>query len=230
MIKQIQKPVFTFAAIIASSIMLSGCIVHVNAKDHGNSSRYEASSNDYSTTNKRVSVPDNTSTGEVSSVNGRLSMGDHVNAGRVKNVNGKIDIGDHVSVAGVKSVNGKIAIGEHFKAENDVTTVNGAIQISSDSEVGGDVSTVNGGIKLAGVKVAQNIITKNGSVYLNEGSVVKGDIIFQEVNQKYYSWGNKAPTLSIDEDSVVEGYIILKREVNLDIDNEALLSRVKREY
>jgi hypothetical protein len=230
MIKQIRKPVFMFATIMASSIMLSGCIVHVNAKDHGYESRHDLSSDDFSTTNKRVDVPDNTSAGEVSSVNGRLSMGDHVSAERVTNVNGKISIGDHVSVSAVKSVNGKVEIGEHFSATNDVSTVNGAIQINENSEVGGDVNTVNGSIKLTRVKVAQDVVTKNGSIYLNDESVVKGDIVFQEVNQKYYSWGNKNPTLSIDESSTVEGYIILKREVTLDIDNEALLSKVKREY
>lgn len=230
MIKQIQKPVFTFTAILASSIILSGCIVHVNAKDYGQEARYEASSDGYSSTNKRVNVPDHTKTGEVSSVNGKLTMGDHVTAGKVSNVNGKIDIGEHVQVASVKSVNGKIAIGEHFSAVDDVTSVNGGIQISEESEVGGDISTVNGSIKLSGVKVSQNLVTKNGSVYLNDGSHVEGDIIFQEVNKQNYSWGNKMPSLKIDESSKVDGYIILKREVNLDIENTALLSRVKREY
>lgn len=231
MITQIKRPVYTFIGISLFSIFLSGCIVHVNAKDadwdyeKGSESSY---SGDISSTNKSVKVGEGRSVENISSVNGSVKVSDDVSAEDISSVNGKVSIGDNVSADSVESVNGQVKIGSGFKSRGQVSTVNGGIRIDNDSSVGGAVSTVNGSIRLEGVIVGKDISTKNGSVTLKDGSVVKGDIHFEPISKNNYN--KRRPTLYISADSVVEGNIILDRPVDLELENPDLADKVKRNY
>lgn len=228
MINQIRRPIYSFIGITLMSISLSGCIIHVNAKDWDNEHNQSSYSSDIKSTNKSVKVDDGRTVEDVGSVNGRVSIADNVNAKRVTNTNGQIKIGDNVTVQSVKAVNGQIKIGDGFVSKEDVSTVNGQISIKEKGNIGGELSTVNGSITIRDVVVEKDIVTVNGSITLSEGSLVKGDIHFRGNNRNKYN--KRYPVLYISADSNVEGNIVLERPVELKLENKALESKVKRMY
>jgi len=228
MISKIRRPVYSFIGITLLSMSLSGCIIHVNAKNKDWDNDSTSYSDDVKSTNKSVKVSEGRTVEDVGSVNGSVVIKDNVNAKDVTNTNGSISIADNVSVDSVKAVNGQIKIGEGFVAKEDVSTVNGQIAIKEQGKIGGELSTVNGSISITGVVVEKNIVTVNGSVKLNDGSIVKGDIHFRgNSNNSYHK---NYPVLYISADSDVEGDIILERPVELRLENKSLESKVKRLY
>jgi hypothetical protein len=241
MISQIRRPIYTFFGIAAMSVALSGCIIHVNAKDadwdDGYSSSWESkgqqsdSAGNIKSTNKSVRVAEGREVNNVSSVNGGVRIKDKVKAKEVSSVNGAVVVGDYVAVESLESVNGAIKVGSHFSSTGNVTTVNGGIRIDENSSVKGKVQTVNGSVNLENVDVGKDVTSKNGDITITEGSVIKGDIHFEEVrNNSFFNKKSKAPTLFISEDSTVEGAIILDREVILKLENEALMNKVQKNY
>jgi DUF4097 and DUF4098 domain-containing protein YvlB len=220
-------PVFTFIAVIMSSVMLAGCIIHVGASDKDGGYSYD-NGRDYSSTNKSVKVAEGLEVEDISSVNGSVTVSDKVSADEVSAVNGRIRIGDGVSVSSVEGVNGKIDIGSNFSAKESVETVNGNITIDENSRVGKNVETVNGNIKLEGVAVNNNLSTKNGNIYLTNNTVVSGDVIFRGKTNKNQSWKNSPPVLKVDETSDIKGKIIVYRDVEFDFADESMMSKVER--
>jgi len=228
MINQIRRPIYSFIGITLISFALSGCIIHVNAKNKDWDTDTTAYSSDVKSTNKSVKVGAGRTVQDVGSVNGSVIIKNKVTAERVSNTNGSISIGDNVKVASVNGVNGQIKIGKDFVAEQNVSTVNGQIKIQEQGQIGGELSTVNGNISINGVIVEKNIVTVNGNVTLKDGSLVKGNIYFSgQSNQNY---NKNYPVLFISADSNVEGDIILERPVELAFENKRLESKVKRLY
>lgn len=216
-------------ALFSSSLMLSGCIIHVGGHDDGdqeNASR-RVSNYDYTATNKSVKVSEGLTVKRVSSVNGTVSIEDNVTATHVSNVNGRISIANNVSVDRVKIINGNISIGDGFRAREFVETVNGNISIDEASTVGNNIASVNGNIDLDNVYVGGNIETKNGNVYLLNGTVIEGDVVFAG-RPNSNNIRNRPPTLKIDSDSLIKGQIIVYKEVNFEFSDPYLMDKVQK--
>jgi hypothetical protein len=214
------------ALLILTSTLNTGCIIHVGGNGHDNNG-------DLSSVFGSIEVGEGKQVGDVSSVNGEVTINKHVTAQDVEAVNGDIEIANHVSLRDVETVNGDIQTGHHFIAKGSVSTVNGNITIQADSTVGGDLSTVNGNIKLVNVTVDEYISTKNGNITLSKRSNVAGDIVFEPRDKNSWGWNNddhKLPSLVIDLDSKVEGKIILRQKVKLEIENQQLLDKVEHLY
>lgn len=226
MTKHTKLSVYAFITFTVSSIFLAGCVIHVGASD--GSYDYDGKRG-YNTTNKSVSVAKGLNVGEVSSVNGSVTLNDSVSAEAVSSVNGRISISDNVSVESVEIVNGRIKIGESFNSSGSIETVNGKISIDQNSVVGGSVETVNGDISLSGVTISNNVESVNGSIYLLEGTLVKGDVVFEGKPNKN-NWKNSPPVLKLDANSDIQGNIIVYKEVEFDFANPALLNKVERRY
>lgn len=213
------------ALLILTSIMSTGCIIHVGS-GHGDNG-------EMSSILGSLEVGQGKDVTDVSSVNGDVSLKDSVTAANVSSVNGSMEIGNHVSLHSLDTVNGSIETGHHFMAQGSVSTVNGDIDILADSTVEGDVSTVNGDIKLNNVAVAGDISTSSGSITLNNHSTIASDIVFETRNKSTWGWahGNHTvPSLTIETGSTVEGRIILKQKVNLEIEDQQLMDKVEHLY
>ena len=218
----------TSALLILASTLNTGCIIHVDSNGHGGHNNGEVSSIFGS-----LEVGEGKQVSDVSSVNGSVTIRDHVRAEDVESVNGNIEVGDNVSVNSVETVNGSIETGHHFIAQGSISTVNGGISILADSTIERDVSTVNGDIKLNNVAVGADLETLNGSIYLTNGSIISGNIVFEARDTNSRGWNHnddKPPTLKIDSSSNVQGKIILNRKVNLEFDNPALNDKVEQHY
>nr|WP_297348641.1 hypothetical protein [uncultured Glaciecola sp.] len=225
MINQIRRPIYSFIGITLISLSLSGCIIHVNAKNKDwDKDNY---SSDVTSTNKSVKVAEGRTVEDVGSVNGSVVIKDNVTAKRVTNTNGRISIGNNVNVDSVDAVNGQIKIGEGFIAKENVSTVNGQIVIQEQGQIGGGLTTVNGNILINSVVVEKDIVSVNGSVKLKDGSLVKGDIHFRNSANNY---NKNYPVLYISADSNVQGDIILERPVALELENKSLENKIKRLY
>jgi len=94
--------------------------------------------------------------------------------------------------------------------------------------VTGNVSNVNGSIELVGSEVGGDISTVAGGVELSDASVVKGDIIIEKPGMWNRNGNNdKFPVIVIGPGSVVEGSIVLEREVKLYISDSAEVGGVE---
>ncbi|WJG10856.1 hypothetical protein [Aliiglaciecola sp. LCG003] len=218
LIKSISK-----AAIISAAVLsVSACIIHV-----GNDSD-DTHGNGVSSIFGGLDVSQGKHVSNVSSVNGSINLADSVNARNVDTVNGDIDMGQYVTVKSAKTVNGDIEAQQDFHSQGPVETVNGSIRLTSHSRVDGDVENVNGVIELSGVIVSGNTTTYNGDIILKDGSQIQGDIIFYTRNQRKAP--RTLPVLKIENGVIIDGQIILRQEVELQIDDAQLLKKVSIEY
>lgn len=214
---------FITSALILS---LSGCIIHV-----GNDSDSRKHKNDVSSVFGSLNVSDGKNVTDVSSVNGDITLNNNVTALEVDSVNGDIEVGDYVNVKSLETVNGDIEIGHHFDASKGVKTVNGSIQIGHSSNVEKNIETINGDIDLENTKIMGNVITRNGSISLMGKAHVYGDITFERKNLNSRKGKfSSLPVLKIEQGSIVDGEIILEREVELEIDDAELLRKVVYKY
>jgi hypothetical protein len=213
--------IFTTSCITLS---LSGCVIHVGGNDwdgHGKG--------DVSSVFGNASVSKGKLVGDVSSVNGGIELNDDVNAEKIHSVNGNIEINQRVTVHSIEIVNGDIETGIAFTAHGNIESVNGDIDIDSKGHITGNIVTVNGDIELRETYVDSNLTTTNGSLNITHGSLINGDIVYESVKQR--SWSDSSlPTLRIDNESGVNGAIILHRPVNLEIENSELRMKVQRHY
>ena len=223
MIRKTRTPVMAFITTVTTTILLAGCVVHIEAKD-GNRDIQQ----DYTSLNKRVSVPPGAHVNEISSFNGRVDVADDITADNISTVNGKIEVSDNVTARAISTVNGKITIGSNAKVKDSVETVNGKIEIGHGSSVGRNVSTVNGKIDLTQVTVGRDVETVNGNIELRAATVVKGDIIMgSSDNNHNHGYYQKRPlVLRIDSSSTVEGNIIIYRDIEFDFKDESLRSKI----
>lgn len=213
-------------AIIAMTLFsTTGCIIHVGGHNDGRDGA------DHSSVFGGLNILENQIVEDVSSINGNINIKSGAKADDVETVNGNIELEKNIQVGELSTVNGDIQAKANLQVENDVSTVNGNISLASNSTVKDDVSTVNGDIELTSTTVGGDIETRNGSITLENGSVVEGNILFEERDQDK-RWGNNSrlPTLTIDANSNVLGKIILEQKVVLEIENKALLAKVERRY
>ena len=222
-IKNMKKSFIASAAMLLTASLLTGCVIHV-----GNASALEGSS--FSSILGNIDIAEGKHAGDISSVNGNVEIGDNGGADEVSIVNGNLEMGNHVSVRNIDIVNGDVSAASHLNVLNGIETVNGNVTLPTQSIIGGSVETVNGDITGVDTTIKQHIETLNGDITLSGSSHVLGDIIYNETEK---SWGNTSdskPTLSISASVIVDGNIILKRPVNLDLENDALKQKVVVSY
>ncbi|WP_414830430.1 hypothetical protein [Alteromonas sp. H39] len=217
------KKTLLLSAIIASGMTLSGCVIHVG----GDNADHDGAN--LSSVLGGFDIRDGRVVSDVSTVNGGIDIGNNVTAEDLETVNGGIELGDNVSVRSAEVVNGDIEAGENLRVTEDIETVNGDVLLGRFAEIGDDIETVNGDISLKESVVRGNVETVNGDITLKDNTLVAGDIVYEETHGDW-NWDSSVPTLHIDASSKVEGMIILHREVKLDIENDALLGKVKRQY
>ena len=169
-------------------------------------------------------------TGAVSTVNGKVRIGDDARVEDASTVNGGLKMGDNATARSLETVNGSISVGEGGSITGEVTAVNGKISLEQGTVVATNVGNVNGDIQIEGAEVGGNITTTNGDVRLEDGAVVKGDILIEKPS--FWSFGdskNDEPKIIIGPGSVVEGKIIVEREVELFISETAQVGGVEGE-
>lgn len=208
---------------LAAGFTLSGCVIHLGGNDSG---RDDAN---LSSVLGGFDIRDGRTLGDVSTVNGSITVGNDVIAEDLETVNGGIELGNNVTVRSIEVVNGDVEAGESLRVAEDIETVNGEITLGKFAEIGDDIETVNGDISLNTSVVQGNIETVNGDITLADNTQVMGDIVYEDIHGDW-NWESSTPTLRIDASSSVEGMIILHRDVELVIENDALQDRVKREY
>ena len=169
-----------------------------------------------------------TVTGSLNTVNGKIRVDENSNIENASTVNGSVKLHDNVTAHSLETVNGSVSVGEGGKVSGQVEAVNGRISLEKGTVVTGNVSNVNGSIELEGSEVGGNISTVAGNVNLSDASVVKGDIIIEKPSM----WNNngnknKLPEVVIGPGSVVEGSIMLEREVKLYISETAEVGGVE---
>ncbi|NMH58857.1 DUF4097 family beta strand repeat-containing protein [Alteromonas ponticola] len=203
---------------------LSGCIVHVGGdyRDKPGSS--------VSTVLGGIDIDEGHSVGDLSTVNGGIELASNVIARDVDTVNGGIEMGDNVTIEDASVVNGDIEAGTNLHVNGDVTTVNGDVNFESGANIKGNIETVNGDIQLTGATVGRDITTHNGDIELADATVVKGNIIWEKRDDDSWLRNDNIPRLRISADSVVEGEIMLYREVELILENASLNDKVRRLY
>jgi len=185
---------------------------------------------DASSVNGSVTVGDGaTVTDEVSTVNGTIRVGDNAVLGDVSTVNGALKIGSGVRAESLGTVNGAIDVDRDASIEDDIETVNGSIEIAANSAVGGGVSNVNGRIEVESSQIGRDLSTVNGDVYLDNGTVLRGDLLVEKPGG--WGWNNnkRKPRIVIGENSKVLGTIRLEREVDLYISDSAEVGGVAGE-
>ena len=169
-------------------------------------------------------------TGSVNTVNGKVRIGDDARVEDASTVNGSVKVGANVTAKSLETVNGSIAVGEGGSISGEVSAVNGKISLQQGTVVAANLGNVNGDIEIEGAEVGGSITTTNGDVRLEGPAVVRGDILVEKPS--FWSFGNSKndePKIIIGPVSVVEGKIILEREVELYISETAQVGGVEGE-
>ncbi len=200
-------------SVLALALLSSGCIIHVNP-------------NDSSSIMGDLSISKNAK-GNVSTVNGDVHIREHANVKRVTTVNGDIRFDEHVTASSVDSVNGDIRADEHLTISRSVSVVNGDINFAEHANIGDSLSTVNGDVTLLDAKVGDDLETVNGDIEVRGNSVIEGDIHFQWDQHKT---PKSEPSLTLGEDVVVNGQIILERPVRLKLATRAQQDKVIKRF
>ena len=227
MSKVLVKSVFTIGLLVLLMIVpVYGASVNKSISvEAGSESDGETS------VNGSISVGEGaTVTGSLNTVNGKIRVDENSNIENASTVNGSVKLHDNVTARSLETVNGSVSVGERGKVSGQVEAVNGGISLEKGTVVTGNVSNVNGSIDLEGSEVGGNISTVAGNVNLSDASVVKGDILIEKPSM----WNNngnknKLPEVVIGPGSVVEGSIVLEREVKLYISETAEVGGVEGE-
>jgi hypothetical protein len=194
----------------------------------------------YASVNKSINIGDNTETGSESTVNGSISVGSgstvdgslstvngtirvgqNSRIGDIETVNGSIRVESGSSADDVSSVNGTIRLDDNVTVEGGVEVVNGKITLGTGTTVADDVENINGEITLTGAEVGGDLSTISGDVWLNDGSIVRGNLIVEEPGGWGWNSNKRKPKIVIGPDSRVQGEIRLEREVELFISDSA---------
>ncbi len=167
-------------------------------------------------------------TGGIKTVNGSIRVDSGASIENASTVNGGVHVSDNVRADNLSTVNGTVRVGDQSTVAGEVEAVNGKLSVGRGSSVAGNVANVNGQIELTGAEVGGDVSTVSGDIYLADGAVVKGDLIVEKPSN--WGWGNKQnrkPRIVIGPGSVVEGAIVLKREVELFISDTARVGTVE---
>ena len=151
-------------------------------------------------------------------------------AGRLVTTNGNITIAKRASVRHVDVVNGNISV-EELALLGEIQTINGNIDIAAKVTVQGNVQTVNGNIDV-GVdsQIGESLITTRGDISLNDGALVKGDIVFESPSFLGKQIDGEKPTLTLTEKADVRGQIHLHHAVDLTLPDGFDRSKVVVHY
>ena len=167
--------------------------------------------------------------GSLETVNGSIRVDENVSLRDAETVNGTIRIASGSSADDVSSVNGSIRLGDNVTLAGEIDVVNGKITVGSGSRIADGVANVNGEISITGADIGGNLETVNGDVSLLDGAVLRGDLIVDKPG----GWGNRnknsKPKIVIGMNSIVEGEIVLEREVELFISDSAQVGGVSGE-
>lgn len=197
---------------VASTLSLSGCVIHV-----GNSQA--SGGRDASSVLGDIKVSHHQQAGDISTVNGNVEIAEYGMAEDISVVNGDVDLEQHVTVDTIDIVNGNVSAGENLTARK-IDTVNGDIAISSNSQVYDVVESVNGDMTIDGSSVG-SITTVNGDIHITGESTITGDITFKRPNSRWeLSDGDDKPSLHIGADVNLLGNIVLERPVDLTLENQ----------
>lgn len=205
-------------------VLVTGCVIHVGPGGYKNPD----ANPDSIFGDIRVSSGQDVQ--NVNSVNGSIELSHRVSATRVETVNGNVEIGDWVQVSQVITVNGNVRAGEYFIVKDKVETINGNIRLSQHAQIGGDLQSINGNMTLNGVQINGVLFNINGDITLRGKSKIVGDLIYKEDGSENRNNRQNMPVLTIDDDVVIEGNIILKRPVELRIANPAVAEKVIRQF
>lgn len=184
-----------------------------------------------SSVNGSVTVGENaTVSGSVKTVNGSVRVDEGATIENASTVNGGVRVADKVKSRNLSTVNGTIRVGDDVSVDGEIEAVNGKIIVGTGTTVADSVGNVNGVIELTGADVGGDVSTVSGDIYLSDESVVKGDLIVEKPS----NWGwnknkNRKPRIVIGPGSVVEGTIVLEREVELFISETAKVGGVEGE-
>ena len=198
--------------------------------------------------NKSITIGDNTESGSESTVNGSISVGSGATVnGSLETVNGTIRVGEDSQVRDVEtvngsirlasgvvardigSVNGSIRLGENVTVDGEIDVVNGKIALGEGSKVSRGVENVNGEITINGAEVGDDVKTVSGDISLENGAVVRGDIVVEEPGGWGWNRSSRKPRIIIGPGTTVAGSIRLEREVELYISETAEIGGVTGE-
>ena len=227
MSKFLTKTTFTVGLLfMLMALPALGATVNKSVKIEADSEASGASS-----VNGSISVGENAVvTGNVKTVNGTIRVDAGATIEKASTVNGSVRIAENVRSESLSTVNGSVKVGPTAAVDGNVEAVNGRITIKSGATVSGNVGNVNGQIGLAGAEVGGDLKTVNGDIDLDEGSVVKGDLVVEK--NSGWGWGkskSRKPRIVIGPGSRVEGTIVLEREVKLFISDSATVGGVEGE-
>ncbi len=219
MAKFMTKTAFTIGLLaLLMAVPALGASINKSVKiDAGEESSGATSVNGSITVGKEATV-----TGNLKTVNGTIRIDSGAVVRKASTVNGGLKLGDFAQADGLSTVNGSIRVGEKATVAGEVGAVNGRITIEKGGRVTEGVGNVNGEIDLTGAEIGGDLSTVNGDIDLEDGSVVKGDLIVEEPGG--WNWGkekSRKPRIIIGPGSSVEGTIVLEREVDLFISESA---------
>jgi len=225
MSKAILKSAFTIGLLVLlMSVPVYGASINKSIKiDAGSESDGATSVNGSITVGDGAVV-----TGTLNTVNGKVRIGDNAKIEDASTVNGSMKVGENVTADELETVNGSITVGAGGQIAGEIDTVNGGITLEKGTVAAADVGNVNGSITLEGSEVGGNVQTVTGSINLSDASTIKGDIFIEKPSMwSFGSKDNKMPEIVIGPGSVVEGKIILEREVKLYISETAEVGGVE---
>ena len=206
------------AMLIAGSLTLSGCVIHVDG----------ASDGDVSSVFGGVDIAAGRKVEDISTVNGGVTLEKDAEAGRIDTVNGDIELYDNAAAYSIDVVNGDVELGRAVTIQAGIDTVNGDISSRAGSTINGSIETVNGDIDAQDTVINGDIETSNGDVTLRGKTHVAGDIVFRR--KEGNNWGSSTPTLHIERSVEIDGNIVLQRQVELELNNPVHKDKIVREY
>lgn len=165
--------------------------------------------------------------GDLETVNGSIRIGEGTTLADAETVNGSLRVGDSVRARNLETVNGKILVGGNVTVDGGISAVNGKIEVGAGTQVARDVENVNGQIELSGSRISGGVKTVNGSVYVVDGAVVRGNLTVEKPNNRGWNWNSKKPRIVIGPGSTVEGTIYLEQEVELFLSDSATVGGVE---
>lgn len=194
---------FSLSVIFLFSALLSGCIV-------GN--QYAQNGEDINITIGNIDVLEGEVAGHLDTVNGNIHLAKNTRSKTAETVNGNISVGEYSHTEGLETVNGNIELSKNVTTIGNIETVNGNIFLSNDCKVSNDLQTTN------------------GDITLRRNSSVGGDIIFD--NSRWQSTFNRDeyPVLTIHDTAKVNGDIVLRSPVELNLPANFDQSKILRQY
>ncbi len=227
MYRNVPKTTFTIALLILlMAVPAMGATVNKSIKIEAGGEASGATS-----VNGSISVGEKAIvTGNVKTVNGTIRVDEGASIEKASTVNGGIRIAEGVECESLSTVNGSVKVAEKVAVDGAIEAVNGRITVDNGSTVSKGVSNVNGQIELAGAEVGGDLQTVNGDIDLEDGAVVRGDLVVEKSSG--WGWGksrSRKPRIVIGPGSRVQGAIILKREVELYISDTAEVGGVEGE-